>query len=135
MSNKFRSLSLFCFAESFHFIPDYPIHYVVNPYRFCHVAMQNPNFDGGDMILPDLANRFGRLNDSYLWPKGRIPYVIDWTIVNSQEKIFSAMQYIESETCIRFQERKNEENYAKGWHQFVEQIATRMLVTRISENI
>ncbi|GFY68876.1 astacin-like metalloprotease toxin 1 [Trichonephila inaurata madagascariensis] len=69
---------------------------------------------GGDMLIPHGAFLGNALPDeSYRWPDGEIPYVIDKSLSKHKNLILGAMSHIQDNTCIKFVERKSEKEYVK----------------------
>ncbi|OXA44285.1 astacin-like metalloprotease toxin 5 [Folsomia candida] len=69
-----------------------------------------------DMILPETffhpnSTRNAVNSADLIWPKGRIPYVIDNSLSQHSQRIYNAMGDYHSKTCIRFVPRTNEYNY------------------------
>lgn len=49
----------------------------------------------------------------YLWPNGIVIYELDLSIPSFASLVFAAMEVWSSNTCIRFKQREEEENYIK----------------------
>ncbi|XP_027202285.2 astacin-like metalloprotease toxin 5 [Dermatophagoides pteronyssinus] len=74
--------------------------------------------------------RIGRANNNQQhrrWPNGQIPYQISRKLRPYRSIILQAMKQIEQNTCIRFRQRKSQQNYVKliagdGCHSIVGRI-------------
>ncbi|XP_003743915.1 astacin-like metalloprotease toxin 5 [Galendromus occidentalis] len=65
--------------------------------------MENPRLFEGDILNGSGNLSYNALaNDGGLWPNGRIPYVIDYSLQSLSSMIQSAMQQYHQKTCIRF---------------------------------
>ncbi|XP_076060164.1 astacin-like [Oratosquilla oratoria] len=78
-----------------------------NPDRYLY----NEGLFEGDILGPKPEGRSAVLGDSYRWPGGVIPYVIDSSLSGYEYIILDGMTEIEHKTCIRFKSRTNEADY------------------------
>ncbi|GBN50186.1 hypothetical protein AVEN_199537-1 [Araneus ventricosus] len=81
-------------------------------------ALENVDLFGGDMLIPhDISLGNAIANEDYRWPGypggATIPYVIDKSLNDQKELIEKAMKHYHDNTCVRFQERKDEKEYVK----------------------
>ncbi|XP_055952443.1 astacin-like metalloprotease toxin 5 [Argiope bruennichi] len=78
-----------------------------------HDPMINEGLFEGDILLDSNDDRNAVPRDSQRWPGGVVPYMISPELAHLTEKIRTAMKHIEDNSCIRFVQRTNEEDYVK----------------------
>ncbi|XP_035215183.1 astacin-like metalloprotease toxin 5 [Stegodyphus dumicola] len=78
-------------------------------------AMENPDLIEGDIVPEDGYgdDRNALVSQRELWPKGRIPYVINSELRDKTDLIKKAMKFLKNNTCIRFVPRTIEKDYIR----------------------
>ncbi|KAL1419742.1 hypothetical protein MTO96_004665 [Rhipicephalus appendiculatus] len=78
-------------------------------------AVDIPDVIEGDIYMPPItsvSDLRARTKETPLWPGGVVHYIIDDAFDSwEKEEILSAMQQIESVSCVQFRERADEEGY------------------------
>ena len=67
--------------------------------------MDNPNLFQGDILHDMNSESKTAVRIFNLWPLGIVPYTMDLSLLPIRDKIRSAMNEIESKTCVRFRPR------------------------------
>ncbi|XP_035215186.1 astacin-like metalloprotease toxin 5 isoform X2 [Stegodyphus dumicola] len=76
-------------------------------------AMENPDLIEGDIVPEDGYDRNALVSERELWPKGRIPYVINFELRDKTDLIEEAMEFLNDNTCIQFVPRTIEKDYIR----------------------
>ncbi len=76
-----------------------------------HLVYHGDVLIGDEKDLPGLMqNRVIKVARSAKWPQGKIPFVIDGSVVQ-QEKVIEAVEYLNTFTNLKIVPRENEEDY------------------------
>ncbi|KAF8794422.1 astacin-like metalloprotease toxin 5 [Argiope bruennichi] len=84
--------------------------------EFKRLALQNPDLYDGDMTGidgPFDAERNVIPGENYRWPGGKVPYVIDQSLIGYSPFILDAFKNYHTYTCVKFVPRTTEKDYIR----------------------